>query len=254
MAEKQSLKDKLTEKFHRKKDLSEDIEEVVIEEDEVSVEEDNSSSGFKQRIADTRGKVVDSVNSFTTKTKDSVSDFTTKTKDNVNEFSTKTKENINQFSTKTKENIKQIPGKTKETITDKAQLTTDVLKNALESNTEKAKALLNDKERIEHFLMRLERKFKKFPGIGQELSYIPAMICLVKDYVDGEYRDIPLGSILGILSALIYFVSPFNLVPNAIPILGLTDDIALIAYVWRLVGDDVKEYEAWRKANHKELL
>ncbi|MBO6047103.1 MAG: DUF1232 domain-containing protein [Erysipelotrichaceae bacterium] len=220
MSEKQNLKDKFLKKFRKNKNEEQEIIDVVVEET-VTEEKDSKASKIKQRVSNTSNKV---------------------------------RENVAGFSTKTKENISKMNDKAKERISNQAQLTTDALKNALDTNTGKAKALLHDKERIEHFLMRLERKFKKFPGIGQELSYIPAMICLVKDYVDGEYRDIPLGSIIGIISAFVYFMSPFNLIPNAIPILGLTDDIALIAYVWRLVGDDVKEYEAWRKANHKEVL
>ena len=55
-----------------------------------------------------------------------------------------------------------------------------------------------------------------------------------------------------IVGALGYLISPVDVVPDAIPIVGLGDDLAVLAYVlnkvWGKVSDDVKE-KAQQKLN-----
>ena len=121
-----------------------------------------------------------------------------------------------------------------------------------EKKKEQAQSILQDQQRMEHFYTRLERKCKRIPLIGQQLSYVPAMASLIQSYRAGDYPDIPLGAILSVMGAMIYFIAPFDIFPDGIPLLGLTDDAALIAVIWKLIGDDVEEYNRWRKKNHKD--
>ena len=48
-----------------------------------------------------------------------------------------------------------------------------------------------------------------------------------------------------IVGALGYLISPIDVIPDAIPIAGLTDDLSVLIYVinkvWNNVGDDVKQ-------------
>src|SRR4029077_12096648 len=41
----------------------------------------------------------------------------------------------------------------------------------------------------------------------------------------------PANSILMIVAAVIYFVSPFDLIPDSIPVLGLVDDASVLTFV-----------------------
>ena len=43
------------------------------------------------------------------------------------------------------------------------------------------------------------------PGLGDTLAIVPTMISLVRSYTKKEYTEIPLGTIIAIVSALIYF-------------------------------------------------
>ncbi|EEA85918.1 YkvA family protein [Peptacetobacter hiranonis] len=61
-------------------------------------------------------------------------------------------------------------------------------------------------------------------------------------YVKKEYTDIPIGTIIAILSALIYFVSPIDFIPDSIPGIGYLDDVAVVAVCWNLVSSDIEEY------------
>jgi uncharacterized membrane protein YkvA (DUF1232 family) len=62
--------------------------------------------------------------------------------------------------------------------------------------------------------------------------------------------DVPIGSIIAIVAALLYLINHFDLIPDSIPVVGYLDDAAVITFVTTtLVHDDVEEYRAWRKEN-----
>lgn len=123
----------------------------------------------------------------------------------------------------------------------------------LKKGYESAEKLLNNQDAIERFLQRLEKKLKVIPLAGDILANITIMVSLVRSFIKKEYRDIPIGSIIAITSALIYFVSPIDILPDSIPVLGYIDDAAVIGVCWKLVGSDVEEYVKWRKDNGKEI-
>jgi uncharacterized membrane protein YkvA (DUF1232 family) len=50
------------------------------------------------------------------------------------------------------------------------------------------------------------------------------------------------GSRLLALGALLYLVSPIDLIPDAIPIIGLTDDAGVIMAAAGKIADDLKKY------------
>lgn len=123
----------------------------------------------------------------------------------------------------------------------------------LKKGYRKAEELLEDSDKLERFLQRLEKKLKTIPVAGDKLAVLPIMASLVRNYSKKEYTDIPIGSIIAIISALIYFVSPVDIVPDSIPVIGYFDDAAVVAACWKLVDSDIEEYENWRKQHGKVL-
>lgn len=115
----------------------------------------------------------------------------------------------------------------------------------------KAKTLLDDVDELERFLQRLEKKLKTIPVAGDKLAVLPIMISLVRNYIKKEYTDVPIGTVIAIVSALIYVLSPVDFIPDSIPGVGYLDDAAVVAVCWKLVKSDIEEYEVWRQRNGK---
>jgi len=80
------------------------------------------------------------------------------------------------------------------------EFTDEQLSEQISKNSEEAEKLLNDEDRMERFLERLEHKLKKVPVVGKKLSNIPMLASLVRSYVRKDYQDIPIGSIIAIVS------------------------------------------------------
>jgi uncharacterized membrane protein YkvA (DUF1232 family) len=70
---------------------------------------------------------------------------------------------------------------------------------------------------------------------------------LIKAYALGQYREIPWKTLLLIVAAIIYFVNPLDLVPDLIPLTGLTDDFAVLLWVYNSVSNEINKFLNWEK-------
>lgn len=119
----------------------------------------------------------------------------------------------------------------------------------LEARYDEAEKTIKDKAKLEELLLKMEEKLAKVPVAGKELSKLPLFGLLVHSYVAGEYTDPPIGTILAAAGAIIYFVNPFDIVPDAISALGFADDAAVAGAAYVLISSDLDDYIAWRAAN-----
>lgn len=134
-----------------------------------------------------------------------------------------------------------------EKVTDKKAM------DELKKGFDKAKEMLQDHDRMERFLQNLEQKIKMIPFAGKKLSKVPIMAALINSYVHKEYTDIPMGTIVAVVSALIYFASPIDIVPDSIPFAGYLDDAAVVKACWKMVESDINKYLKWRDENNRTI-
>lgn len=121
----------------------------------------------------------------------------------------------------------------------------------LEENKEKAKAFIDDDDRTENLLRDFEEKLKLIPKIGNRAADIAVMISMVRAYVKKQYTEVPVGTILLAVAALIYVVNPWDLIPDYILGVGFIDDAAALAAVLQAIHMDLQKYKQWQKDNNK---
>lgn len=97
------------------------------------------------------------------------------------------------------------------------------------------------------------QKYGSIRNISQEAKeQILCMYRLVKAYSKGEYRNIPTAKIALSVAALLYFVSPFDIIPDFLP-LGLTDDIALILWVFNNLREEMQAFLEWEDEQKQQI-
>ena len=77
---------------------------------------------------------------------------------------------------------------------------------------------------------------------------IKLLFSLIKDYANGTYREVPWITIASIIGALLYVFSPIDLIPDFIPVLGLTDDAAVVALCLAGISKDLEKYRKWKNS------
>ena len=83
---------------------------------------------------------------------------------------------------------------------------------------------------------------KNIAAFREQLSVVTR---LLKAYATGEYRQLPWKTLIRMIAVLIYFVSPIDILPDFLPIIGLTDDIALMLWLFSGMGDDIEKFRQW---------
>jgi uncharacterized membrane protein YkvA (DUF1232 family) len=67
---------------------------------------------------------------------------------------------------------------------------------------------------------------------------------VIRAGVSGKYRA-PADTILAIVAAIIYFLNPFDLIPDSVPVFGLVDDAAVIGCVARANLTALSNFRKW---------
>lgn len=84
-----------------------------------------------------------------------------------------------------------------------------------------------------------DNKFKQLFDVALTL------VRMVRNYVKGDYRGIQTSTIISGIAVLLYVISPIDLVPDFIPVLGFLDDLAIISWFVDKFKVEIEHYRDW---------
>lgn len=115
------------------------------------------------------------------------------------------------------------------------------IKRVMEKGTKKISE--KDVERVVEKKEEFEKKLKSVPGkLGKMVNQLKLLFELIAAYWNGGYREIPFISIAAAAFAVAYFVSPIDLIPDFIPVVGYMDDAAVIALTMLAIHEDLRTF------------
>ena len=114
---------------------------------------------------------------------------------------------------------------------------------------DKANRLIDDKPRLKQLAEQAYDKGKgsKSSILNEVRDDLFTLIRLVKAWASGEYKVIPLKSLSLAVLGMIYFLSPFDAMPDAIPFFGFLDDIRVLQWVFASIKEDLRLFKTWEK-------
>ncbi len=74
---------------------------------------------------------------------------------------------------------------------------------------------------------------------------VTALVRMIRAYKNKTYRKVPMRTIIAALAALIYFLDPLDLIPDAIPMIGYIDDAAVLGLVMSMIRNDLEAFQEW---------
>jgi uncharacterized membrane protein YkvA (DUF1232 family) len=94
-------------------------------------------------------------------------------------------------------------------------------------------------------------------GVGASYSaakdQINILVRMVRAYAKGEYRAIPGKTLLRMVAVWCTSFRPIDFIPDVLPVLGLTDDIALILWLVSSISGDIDQFTEWER-NHASSI
>lgn len=116
----------------------------------------------------------------------------------------------------------------------------------------KASSYLGNKDKSSELLKKAVYMAPKKKGsLGDAWEKVILFIELFKAYINGSYRDISTKSILTVIAALLYFVSPVDALPDFIVGLGLVDDATILVYTFNQLNKDIEKFKIWKHNKEK---
>ncbi|TKC12070.1 DUF1232 domain-containing protein [Pedobacter polaris] len=126
------------------------------------------------------------------------------------------------------------------------------LKSSYTAFSKIASVLLKDKKAT---LNKVQEGLKKATENKGSLSNVwdqlQLLFSLSKDYTNGTYTSIPKSSIIAILAALLYFISPLDIIPDFLVGLGFVDDAFILGLVYKQVIKELDKYQVWKDGQKK---
>ena len=118
----------------------------------------------------------------------------------------------------------------------------------------KTEELLENGEKLSKLLTDAKEKANDKKGkLKNTWNDLQALLRLVNAWWKKDYRAIPWKTILYAASAVFYFVSPLDFIPDFIPIAGFLDDITVIAFVTNSLKTDIDKFKDWESLpKHEE--
>jgi uncharacterized membrane protein YkvA (DUF1232 family) len=117
-----------------------------------------------------------------------------------------------------------------------------------EQATKRAERYVADADKLSQLLQRATRKAERdYEFMLAQWESLQTLLRLTHAWLNGKYGA-PVKFIAVVVAAIIYFVEPFDLIPDTIPVLGLVDDSAVITSVMKSKTREISRFVNWAKA------
>ncbi|MBA9079637.1 MULTISPECIES: YkvA family protein [Rufibacter] len=118
-------------------------------------------------------------------------------------------------------------------------------KKFLKKAEEYVKQPLRVKELLNDAYQKASEK-KDFGTIATEaFESLGTLSRLIKAAVSKEYTGIPTSTVVGGIAVVIYFLSPIDLIPDWLPVIGLIDDVSLLAWFMTSIKAEMDKFKVW---------
>ena len=104
-------------------------------------------------------------------------------------------------------------------------------------------------DKLESLVLKSKEIFSAMQSSGKLYLFkdkIEISISMIKDYVSGNYKNVPWKVISAIGASLVYLLLPFDAVADFFPLIGLLDDAFIIGLCIKSFNDEIEKYREWK--------
>ena len=112
-----------------------------------------------------------------------------------------------------------------------------------------AKCILQEQSQVKALFGQVSKKLQTLNGshkqINELLEHVQLFLRMIKKSFTGEYSSFSNKTLLSLVFGLLYFVTPMDVVPDFIPLLGFSDDLSIIYFILKNFKSDIKAFKVW---------
>lgn len=97
---------------------------------------------------------------------------------------------------------------------------------------------------LDEAVQKAERTRTLVAGIWDDLQ---TLIRLVRTWISGDYGVAPWQTIVFAIAGIVYFVNPFDIVPDFLPGAGYLDDATVVGFVLKSIKKDIEQFLNWER-------
>jgi uncharacterized membrane protein YkvA (DUF1232 family) len=116
------------------------------------------------------------------------------------------------------------------------------------SAQKEAELIMNDMSRVSALLeCALEKANHNKGPLEQIWGDLTTLFRLVKAWLNRSYTRIHWQTIVLAIGAIVYFVNPFDVIPDFIPVIGYLDDAAVVGWLIMSIQADINRFLEWEE-------
>ena len=117
----------------------------------------------------------------------------------------------------------------------------------------RADLLVNSRERLRDLATQAAGKLSGIASIRIDTvrDQLNLCIALVRSWMRGEYDGVSRQTIVAVTAALLYFVVPFDLIPDFLLGWGFIDDASVVGYVMAMLAAEMDAFRQWQEQDVK---
>ena len=112
-----------------------------------------------------------------------------------------------------------------------------------------AKRILQEQSQVKALFGQVSKKLQTLNGshkqINELLEHVQLFLRMIKKSFTGEYSSFSNKTLLSLVFGLLYFVTPLDVVPDFIPLLGFSDDLSIIYFIIKNFKSDIEAFKVW---------
>lgn len=117
----------------------------------------------------------------------------------------------------------------------------------------KANIIYHDNDRLKSLIVSVKNMVMENKQLSEIVDDVKIMVNLLKDWIRGDYHDLKKSSVIMIIIAFLYLLTPIDLIPDFL-FAGFIDDIAVLSFVFKKLSDEINRYKNWKNIdrNHED--
>jgi uncharacterized membrane protein YkvA (DUF1232 family) len=131
------------------------------------------------------------------------------------------------------------------------EFTPEKAKEIIEGGVAQAQELMSDPAKMDELLQQIKQQVADLPEtFTGAMANVPLMAEMVKSYITKEYTNVSPKVVASLVAVFLYLVKQKDIIPDNVPVLGIADDLAVVAAAMKLNEAELTDYANWRTANN----